>query len=69
MMYLATKFEMGRIYNEREINTILNSWATFEDPCTLRREMYNNRFFDRKSDGREYWLEEKQPELSSFKLD
>ena len=69
LMYLATKFEQGRIYSEKEVNYILLDWTVFGDYALLRREMYNCRFFDRKNDGSQYWLEEKQPLLSDFKLD
>ena len=49
--YLAEKFEPGRIYTEGEVNDILNRWHTFRDPETLRRELYQNHFLDRKRDG------------------
>lgn len=62
LRYLAGKFEPGRVYSEREVNDLLNLWHTFEDPATLRRELYNGRFLDREASGRSYWLEEEQPE-------
>jgi hypothetical protein len=34
---LASHFQPGRTYTEREINEILNQHHTFNDPATLRR--------------------------------
>ena len=59
--YLAEKFEPGRIYTEGEVNGILNRWHTFRDPETLRRELYQNHFLDRKRDGSAYWVESASP--------
>ncbi len=59
--YLAEKFEPGRIYTEREVNGVLSRWHTFHDPETLRRELYQNHFLDRKRDGSAYWLESASP--------
>jgi len=55
--YLATKLEAGRIYTEKEINQIINSWCIFQDPATLRREMYNNHLLNRTKDCSQYWAE------------
>jgi hypothetical protein len=68
LYYLTSKFEHGRLYSEREVNELLNRWSSFGDPVTLRRELYNRRFLDRKSDCSVYWMEEKTPELSDFGL-
>ncbi len=54
--YLATRFEAGRVYTEREVNALLNQWHTFGDPVTLRRELYDDRLIDRTRDGARYWL-------------
>ena len=48
--YLAERLEPGQ-YTEREINDLLRRWHTFNDPETLRRELYENRFLNRKRDG------------------
>lgn len=61
LCYLAGKFETGKRYTEREVNDLLNQWHTFEDPATLRRELYNHRFLDRERNSRTYWKEEVQP--------
>ena len=54
--YLATRFEVGREYTEREVNALLNQWHTFGDPVTLRRELYDDHLIDRTRDGARYWL-------------
>ena len=55
--YLASKFERGRIYSEREVNTVLSEWDTALDPSTLRRELYDAKLLDRTRDGARYWRE------------
>jgi hypothetical protein len=66
LFYLSTKFEPHRTYTEKEFNEILDQWHVFHDPATLRRELYNNRFIDRESDGRSYWLENEQPTVAEL---
>ena len=61
LIYIAGKIEKGIVYTEKEINAVLNKWHTFNDPATLRRELYTYRFLDRDSYGKEYRLEEHQP--------
>jgi hypothetical protein len=53
--YLATKFEAGKIYTEKEVNDLLNRWHTFGDHATLRRELYEQGHLNRQPDGSEYW--------------
>ena len=55
---LAAHFEPGRIYNEAQVNELLNEWHTFEDWALLRRVMFDWRVLDRESDGSRYWLRE-----------
>jgi hypothetical protein len=55
LRYLAEQFEPGRRYTEREVNALLNEWHTFDDPATLRRDMYDERLIDRTRDGTQYW--------------
>ena len=57
--YLATKFETGKNYSEKEVNQILNQNHTFGDPALLRRELYTVGFLDRTQDGSRYWLQKK----------
>lgn len=66
LFYLASKFEKGKRYSEKEVNEILKSWHTFEDWAMLRRDLYDNWFFGREPSGSVYWLEEKQPTFESF---
>ena len=48
LSYLASKFEHGREYAEREVNQLLNQWHTYQDPATLRRDLYDARLLDRE---------------------
>ena len=64
--YLATKIEVGQQYSESDINDILNQWAMFNDPATLRRELYDRYLLNRTNDGKCYWKEENQPSLEVF---
>ena len=57
--YLTTKFEPGRIYNEKQVNELLNDWHTFEDWALLRRVMFDWAYLDRESDGSKYWVRDK----------
>jgi len=54
--YLASKFEVGKKYSEKEINNILNQYHSFKDPATLRRLMFGKKLLNRTVDGRVYWL-------------
>ncbi|MEL6333129.1 MAG: DUF2087 domain-containing protein [Cyanobacteria bacterium J06559_3] len=56
--YLASKFEPGIYYNEREVNALLNQHHTFEDPALLRRELFERGLVDRAKSGAAYWLRE-----------
>lgn len=68
LFYLASKFEQGKRYSEKEVNQILERWHTFEDWAMLRRDLYDRRFFSREPNCSVYWLEENQPSLESFQL-
>lgn len=52
--YIASKFEEGKIYSEKEVNEIINEWHTFGDYFILRRGMVDNKLLIRTDDGREY---------------
>ena len=54
--YLASKFEPGREYTEKEVNDIINRWHAYADHATLRRELFSNKLLGRTSDGARYWL-------------
>ncbi|MEM6280624.1 MAG: DUF2087 domain-containing protein [Chloroflexota bacterium] len=55
LAYLATKFEAGTTYTEREVNDVLKQWHTFEDWALLRRELYEGGYLNREKDGSAYW--------------
>jgi hypothetical protein len=61
LRYLAEKFEPGKKYTEKGVNQLLNQWHTFDDCAVLRRDLYDNFYLRRESNGSLYWLEEKQP--------
>ena len=46
-------FQEGRIYTEKEVNTVLNE--VYNDYVTVRRYLIEYGFLDRKPDGSEYW--------------
>lgn len=53
--YLTEKFEPGRTYSEREVNSICNQWHTFGDYFLLRRELVDHGLLCREQDGSHYW--------------
>ncbi|NWF70271.1 MAG: DUF2087 domain-containing protein [Chloroflexi bacterium] len=53
--YLASKFETGRAYSEKEVNDLLKQWHTFADWALLRREMFEGGLLNRDKDGARYW--------------
>lgn len=58
----ATPTERGREYTEREVNQLLSRWDRSLDPATLRRTLYETRRLARTTDGRRYWVPEREPE-------
>ena len=66
LVWLAGKLEPGKTYMERELNAQLNSWHTFGDPVTLRRELVDHHFLGRTSYGSSYWMEPVQPTLEDI---
>ena len=54
MWPLWSLFDGRRVYNEREVNTILKAANAFGDHATLRRELVNHKLLARKSDCSEY---------------
>ena len=54
--YLATKFEPGRIYTEKEVNEIIDRWHTFGDYFLLRRALIEMRLMVRDRRGSQYTL-------------
>lgn len=53
LVWLATRFEMGRTYTEAEVNAILREHH--EDFARLRRELIEAGYLGRERDGRQYW--------------
>jgi DNA-binding MarR family transcriptional regulator len=53
--YLATKFEAGRSYTEKQVNEVLQEQITFDDYVTLRRGLIDLGFLGREADGSRYW--------------
>jgi hypothetical protein len=66
LLYLATKFEPGIRYTEKEINEIIECNHTFQDKWLLRRELINHEFLSRFVDGSQYWVTEVQPEFDEL---
>ena len=66
LIYIAGKIEKDRVYTEKEINEVLNNWHNFNDPATLRRELCTHRFLNRDSYGKEYRMEEHQPDIKEL---
>lgn len=69
LYYLASRFQAGRLYTEREVNELLREWHTFEDWALLRRDLYDRGFLEREQDGSHYRLADSPPELSKFGLE
>lgn len=66
LIYLASQFKKDTYYTEKQVGEILARYHTFGDPCLLRRELFQQGFFDRKLNGSAYWLAEKQPVFPEF---
>lgn len=64
---IAGRFEAKRLYNEKEINSILATAC--EDYITLRRYLIDYGFLARKSDGSQYWLPEHLSQKEDLNMD
>jgi DNA-binding transcriptional ArsR family regulator len=55
--YMASRFESGRDYTEKEVNAVLleRMHPIFKDYAIPRRELYDNGYLDREADGSRYW--------------
>lgn len=53
---IAELLELGKSYDEKELNTILK--MVFDDHITLRRYLIMYGFMERKQDGSRYWLQQ-----------
>jgi hypothetical protein len=56
LAWLATHFEPGRRYHEREVNELLVRLHGFGDWALLRRALVDYGLVDREADGSAYWL-------------
>ena len=54
MWILWSRFELRRVYTEKEVNAVLKAANLFEDHVTLRRELINHHLMSRTSDCTEY---------------
>lgn len=52
--WLASWFERGRDYHEREVNDRLREAHTFGDWALLRRELVDGGYLEREADGSRY---------------
>ena len=66
LYYLATKFEPDIVYNERQINEIIEANHTFQDKWLLRRELVNIGLLCRLTDGSQYWLSKEAPSIEDL---
>lgn len=60
LKYLSIKFEYDKIYSEKEVNAIINTWHTFNDYFLLRRGMVECRLLSRTRNGAKYWREREE---------
>jgi hypothetical protein len=60
LAYLATKFETGRSYTEKQVNEVLQEQIAFDDFVTLRRALIDFGFLSREPDGSRYWRIEQE---------
>ena len=63
--YLASKFEAGRDYTEKEVNAACDEWHTFNDYFILRRELVESGLLLRERDGSRYWKPEAAEDSSA----
>lgn len=54
---IAERFEQDRVYTEKQVNEIIRESISFGDIELVRRELFENRFINRKRDGSEYWID------------
>jgi len=54
LQYMASKFQIGCEYTEKEVNAMIDLWHTFEDRFILRRGMVDMKLIERTKDGAIY---------------
>jgi hypothetical protein len=60
LKYLSAKFENGRFYTEKEVNSVINEWHTFQDYFLIRRGLIDSWLLSRTRNGSRYWKEERE---------
>ncbi|MBR3694284.1 MAG: DUF2087 domain-containing protein, partial [Erysipelotrichales bacterium] len=60
---IASQFQEGVQYSEKEVNTIIRENITFTDQEWIRRELFQYKFMGRFRDGSKYWLEKDYQEI------
>ena len=53
--YLSEKFQPGIEYPEKEVNSIIKEYHTFNDIPLLRRELISKKYLSRVDDCSIYW--------------
>ena len=66
LCYLADRIPVGQTYSERDFNALLNTLHTFDDPATLRRELFDHYLIDRDKEGRSYRLSPERPDAETL---
>ncbi|SOC43236.1 DUF2087 domain-containing protein [Ureibacillus acetophenoni] len=56
LQHILKRFEIGKTYNEKEVNEILKTVNA--DFVSLRRHLVEYGFIDRSNDGSSYWVKE-----------
>ena len=54
LQYIIERFESGKKYSEKDVNEIIRD--IFDDYATVRRDLIEFGFMDRKRDCSEYWV-------------
>lgn len=66
LVWLTEHIPSDRTYTEKEFNDLLEELHTFNDPATLRRELYDYYLINRSQDGAEYCLNPDRPTLEEL---
>lgn len=67
--HLASKFETGRFYTEKEVNRIVEENHVFGDYFLLRRELIEHGYLERLADGSKYWRGGLWPKMDCVKTE
>ena len=55
IIYLGSKFNFSKTYTEKQVNSIISKYHTFNDIPLLRRELVSRKILSRENDGSVYW--------------